>query len=152
MNQVDPVLLADRLENIPYVSNQILTPARLNSGATSVVESPPYGAAQIGGNNSLFQLLSTFKNVAHRGSGLNSSGSLTPQSIGPSQQATPTLRPAACKGNGADMQSLDSQMGLIAKLNEIKEQLDSCSSGGESNGSSRGDVESQGVSDNAPSR
>ena len=45
MNQVDPVLLADRLENIPYVSNQILTPARLNSGATSAVESPPYGAA-----------------------------------------------------------------------------------------------------------
>ena len=53
------------------------------------------------------------------------------------------------------MQSLDSQMGLIAKLNEIKEQLDSCSSGGESNGEGsqdEEDVESFGVSDNAPSR
>lgn len=60
MNQVDPVLLASRLENIPAVSNQILTPARLRSGLNSAVESPPYGAAQIGGNNSLYQLLSSF--------------------------------------------------------------------------------------------
>ena len=68
---------------------------------------------------------------------------------------TPTLRPVANKGNGADMQSLDSQMGLIAKLNEIKEQLDSCSSGGDSNDEGSqddDDVESMGVSDNAPSR
>ena len=54
------------------------------------------------------------------------------------------------------MQSLDSQMGLIAKLNEIKEQLDSCSSGGESNAEGSQDededVESMGVSTNAPSR
>ena len=31
--------------------------------------------------------------------------------------------------HGTDVQSLDNQMGLIAKLKEVKEQLDSCSSG-----------------------
>ena len=46
-NQVDPVLLANRLANIPLISNSILTPGRLHSGLNSAVESPPYGAAQM---------------------------------------------------------------------------------------------------------
>lgn len=46
-NQVDPVLLANRLADIPSISNSILTPARFISGLNSAVESPPYGAAQM---------------------------------------------------------------------------------------------------------
>ena len=44
-NQVDPVLLANRLQNIPSVSNHILTPSRLESGVNSAIETPPDGAA-----------------------------------------------------------------------------------------------------------
>ena len=65
-----------------------------------------------------------------RGSGLTSSESLTPNSYNQSHRATPTLRQQM---NGArnDLNNLDSQMGLIAKLKEIQEQIDSSSSGNE---------------------
>ena len=44
-SQVDPILLANRLADIPNVSNSVLTPAGINSRLNSV-ESPPYGPDQ----------------------------------------------------------------------------------------------------------
>ena len=87
-NQVDPVILARRLADIPNVSNVILTPnAAVSNSRLNSIESPPYGAANnisAGGNQhhgTLFHLPLALGGLL-RSSGLNSSGSLTPQSYG----------------------------------------------------------------------
>ena len=113
-NQVDPVLLARRLADIPNVSNAILTPNAVNnSSRLNSIESPPYGAG------TLLQLPLALSGLLR--SGLNSSGSLTPQSYGHSHMATPTLRQPASNSNnpsgrqgvennvaGSDLKSIDS--------------------------------------------
>ena len=77
------MLLATRLADIPKVSSAALTPADRRQNH-SIADSPPYGAAA----TSLFQLYSGSGQQAAgisgliRSSGLNSSGSLTPQSYG----------------------------------------------------------------------
>ena len=117
-NQLDPVLLAIRLADIPRVSTAmppvVSDPSRYNS-----VESPggfPYPHS------------SNFVSSG-RASGEHSSESLTPHSsYGQSHLATPILKQAPPHGGSRDLQSPKTQLGLIAKLKEIKEQLDSASS------------------------
>ena len=118
-DQLDPVLLAIRLADIPIVGTTMLPPMASDPSRYNSIESPGGLPHPHSGN---------FVNPGPV-SGEHSAESSTPHSsYGQSHLATPILKQAPPHGGSRDLQSPKTQLGLIAKLNEIKEQLDSDSS------------------------